>query len=228
MNDPNGPIFFNGRYHMFFQYNPKAPVWGEMSWYHSVSPDMLHWTHLPLAFTPTPDSPDAFGCFSGSAIAVGKGVYVVYTGTRESTKELATAAIPAQTTGAGVVASLPKATGEFLFYTRSRKSSLQLTLTAGGAELTRLLYSPEKHAFVIGGHEVPLEPEDTPSVHGFVGGSVVELILGERIGHTRRFYYNDKVAPDVAIIATGAAAVGLEAWKIAPISPNRLTTPART
>ena len=57
MNDPNGPIYFNGKYHMFFQYNPLAAVWGDMSWYHSVSPDMLHWTHLPLALKPTPRQP---------------------------------------------------------------------------------------------------------------------------------------------------------------------------
>ncbi len=80
MNDPNGPIYFNGNYHMFFQYDPLAPVWGDMSWNHAVSPDMIHWRHLPLALTPTPGGPDAAGCFSGSAIAVGERVYVVYTG----------------------------------------------------------------------------------------------------------------------------------------------------
>jgi beta-fructofuranosidase len=51
---------------------------------------MLHWKHLPLAFTPTPDSPDSFGCFSGSAIAVGKRVYAVYTGTQHSGADKAT------------------------------------------------------------------------------------------------------------------------------------------
>jgi beta-fructofuranosidase len=90
MNDPNGPIYFNGRYHMFFQYNPLAAVWGDMSWNHAVSPDMLHWTHLPVAFTPTPGSPDAFGCFSGSALQLGKRVYAVYTGTVKSTPDKAT------------------------------------------------------------------------------------------------------------------------------------------
>jgi beta-fructofuranosidase len=90
MNDPNGPIYFNGMYHMFFQYDPVAAVWGDMSWNHAISPDMLHWKHLPLAFTPTPDSPDSFGCFSGSALAVGKRVYVVYTGTRHSGPATAT------------------------------------------------------------------------------------------------------------------------------------------
>src|SRR5580700_9468667 len=80
MNDPNGPIYFNGHYHLFFQYNPLAAMWGNMSWNHAVSDDMLHWKHLPVAFTPTPGGPDSFGCFSGSAIAVGTRVYMVYTG----------------------------------------------------------------------------------------------------------------------------------------------------
>ena len=48
MNDPNGPIFFKGRYHMFFQYNPNASVWGNMHWAHSSSPDMIHWKHEPV------------------------------------------------------------------------------------------------------------------------------------------------------------------------------------
>lgn len=90
MNDPNGPIYFDGRYHMFFQYNPHAAVWGDMSWGHAVSEDMMHWTHLPVAMTPTPNGPDSFGCFSGSAIAVGSRVYFVYTGVRESTPDKVT------------------------------------------------------------------------------------------------------------------------------------------
>ena len=81
MNDPNGPIFFNGQYHMFFQYNPQGATWGDMSWNHAVSTDMLHWSHRPLALTPTPDGPDSFGVFSGSALKVGERVYFVYTGT---------------------------------------------------------------------------------------------------------------------------------------------------
>ena len=90
MNDPNGPIYFNGQYHMFFQYNPQAAVWGNMSWDHAISPDMIHWKHLPVAFTPAPGGPDAAGCFSGSSIAVGKRVYVVYTGVVESSPDKAT------------------------------------------------------------------------------------------------------------------------------------------
>jgi beta-fructofuranosidase len=90
MNDPNGPIYHNGRYHMFFQYNPNAAVWGDMSWDHAISPDMIHWTHLPVAMTPTSGGPDSFGCFSGSCLAVGTRVYAVYTGVVPSTPEHAT------------------------------------------------------------------------------------------------------------------------------------------
>jgi beta-fructofuranosidase len=68
MNDPNGPIFWNGNYHMFFQYNPNAAVWGDMHWAHATSPDMIRWRHLPVALAPTPDGPDQEGCFSGSAV----------------------------------------------------------------------------------------------------------------------------------------------------------------
>ncbi|WP_263376505.1 glycoside hydrolase family 32 protein [Granulicella aggregans] len=90
MNDPNGPIYFDGHYHLFFQYNPEAPVWGNMSWNHAISTDMLHWTHLPVAMTPTPGGPDEFGVFSGSTFKVGRRVYAVYTATRKSTPEHAT------------------------------------------------------------------------------------------------------------------------------------------
>ena len=91
MNDPNGPGVLQREVPHVLPVQPVGrAVWGDMSWYHSESPDMLHWKQLPLAFTPTPGSPDAYGCFSGSAITVGKRIYQVYTGTKLSSKELAT------------------------------------------------------------------------------------------------------------------------------------------
>ncbi len=90
MNDPNGPIFWNDMYHMFFQYNPNAAVWGDMHWAHAVSPDMIHWRHLPIALAPTLGWADADGCFTGSAVDDRGTASIVYTGVKSSTPEMAT------------------------------------------------------------------------------------------------------------------------------------------
>jgi beta-fructofuranosidase len=451
MNDPNGPIYFNEKYHMFFQYNPQAAVWGDMSWNHAVSSDMLHWTHLPLALTSTPGSADSYGCFSGSAIQMGERVYFVYTGTRESTPELATIPggqnriqesqclawsddpqlikwtkasqpiVPLPPTGMkvtgfrdpsawkqggwyymtvgsgvagvggcvllyrskdlsskdlksweyvhdltkgncigktaanpceggdmwecpeffaldgghlliystmgkvfwqsgvvdeatmtftgsktgvldlgafyapktqldaegrrilwgwiqerrteaemrvagwsgmmslprvmrldadgtlrmeilpqaaalreGVVAptvagkqttvTLARATGEIRCKGK-KGSGFEFRLSDGTTELMQVSYSAETHSMTADGHEIVLQAADEPMLHVYVDGSVVELMVSERIGYTKRFYYAQKTAPDVQARVVGVG-VEVNAWKIKPISDNRLTTGA--
>ncbi len=90
MNDPNGPIFWKGKYHMFFQYNPNAAVWGDMHWAHAVSPDMVRWQHLSVALAPTQGGPDEDGCFSGSAVVFDGVPTFLYTGVKSVTPKGAT------------------------------------------------------------------------------------------------------------------------------------------
>lgn len=448
MNDPNGPIYFDGKYHMFFQYNPEAAIWGNMSWYHAISKDMLHWKNYGVAFTMTPGGADAAGCFSGSAILAnheGKlRVCAIYTGVvkdkdhetvrneglRESQclawsddpmlmqwTKLPKPVIPRPpdglaitgfrdpsiwkqgdgyflTIGSGIervggctllyqskdllnweylhplvsgdwngvytqnpvgdgemwecpdffpldgrhvliyssmgkvfwesgtlnrttmrfesmkrglldldafyapktqldahgrrilwgwiperrsqaemieagwsgMMSLPRvlsldrdgvlrmtvlpdatnlrgetiedkeaestsllvisdATGEFLC-TGKRDADMKLSILSGSVAFVEAEYSSKQHAWVVEGKRIILQASDTPKVHGFVDGSVIEVILSERVGYTKRFYYPGASAPDITI-RVGGTSHTLNAWKISPISDDRLSTAAR-
>ena len=436
MNDPNGPVYFNGSYHMFFQYNPHGATWGDMNWNHAVSKDMMHWTHLPIALTPTPGSADAFGCFSGSAVVVGRRVYMIYTGTVKSMRELATlkdgnsniletqclaysddanlirwtklaepviaktppgmkvtgfrdpsiwkqgewyymtvgsgeervggcvllyrskdlkaweymhpltsgewngkptanpcddgemwecpdffaldgghvliystlgkvfwqsgkldeatmkfkarktglldldafyapktqldargrrilwgwiperrsnaemlkagwsgmmslprvmnlekdgslrlTMLPELTTLRGAAAkTIPKACGEFL-YESDKDFEIVLKMSEGGREILRAGYSAATRLLSVDGHDVPVAQGQAAHLHGYVDGSVIDLIVNESVGYTKRFYYEQAVAPDVSVEVLHGEASGV--WGIEPISENRLTTAVR-
>jgi fructan beta-fructosidase len=94
MNDPNGMVFYDGEWHLFYQYNPFGDKWGHMSWGHAVSRDLVRWEHLPVALA----EEDGVMIFSGSAVVDWKNtsgfgvngkppMIAVYTGHRQGRQD---------------------------------------------------------------------------------------------------------------------------------------------
>ena len=80
LNDPNGPLYWKGRYHLFYQYSPVISNTGTKYWAHAVSTDLVHWQNLGIALAPTPTGADKNGCWSGSAVVHNGVPTLVYTG----------------------------------------------------------------------------------------------------------------------------------------------------
>lgn len=91
LNDPNGICRIDGRYHVFFQYNPAAQVHGDIHWGHVSSDDLLTWRDEPVALRPRPGTVDAAGCWSGCVVDDDGVPTAVYTG------------VPSHAADAGVV-----------------------------------------------------------------------------------------------------------------------------
>lgn len=78
MNDPNGPIFFEGVHHLFYQYNPTDWHWGNLHWGHATSKDLLHWEHQPIALYPALERGET-NCYSGSSYIHDGKIEIIYT-----------------------------------------------------------------------------------------------------------------------------------------------------
>jgi beta-fructofuranosidase len=79
MNDPNGPIHYQGFYHLFYQHNPFADTWGHMHWGHARSRDLVHWQYLPIALAPSEELGEEH-VFSGCCVIPPKsGPMIIYT-----------------------------------------------------------------------------------------------------------------------------------------------------
>ncbi|MFO1499551.1 MAG: glycoside hydrolase family 32 protein [Verrucomicrobiota bacterium] len=77
MNDPNGPIYYQGYYHLFYQLNPFGDEWGHMHWGHARSRDLVHWQHLPVALWPSLEQGEEH-VFSGCTVVTARGQPMIF------------------------------------------------------------------------------------------------------------------------------------------------------
>lgn len=92
LNDPNGLGQWNGRFHLFYQHNPHAPVHAAIHWGHASSLDLVHWRDEPIALAPSA-GPDADGCWSGVLVDDGGTPTLVYSGHRDGVGQRACLAV---------------------------------------------------------------------------------------------------------------------------------------
>ena len=86
-NDPNGLIFYEGKAHLFCQYNPYHPYWESMHWGHFVSRDLIRWEFLPVALAPDQKYDCGGGCFSGTALEREEKLILMYTGVAKNVQQ---------------------------------------------------------------------------------------------------------------------------------------------
>jgi fructan beta-fructosidase len=131
LNDPNGLVFFEGEYHLFYQHNPYGWEWGNMHWGHAVSPDLVHWKELPIALYPREYGDWAF---SGSAVV-----------DRENTSGFGDGIAPPL-----VAAYTSTARGECIIYSRDRGRTWveypgNPVVRHAGRDPRLLWHAPSKH-----------------------------------------------------------------------------------
>lgn len=98
MNDPNAPLFYQGYYHLFYQYNPKSAVGALIMWGHAVSRDLINWVHMAGAAIYPDEWYDVNGALSGSATLLHKGgaraPVILYTGCNNASEQVQAMAVP--------------------------------------------------------------------------------------------------------------------------------------
>ncbi len=77
-NEPGGPIYFNGQYHVFYQSNPRGPYWDHIRWGHLVSTDMVHWRDAQDTVFPEKNTVDPDGAWAGGSVLDSNGVPVIF------------------------------------------------------------------------------------------------------------------------------------------------------
>lgn len=92
LNDPNGPVRWKDRYHLFFQYNPDSPTHRDICWGHASSPDLADWRIEGPALVPSPGGPDSHGCWSGCIVDDAGTATAVYTGVTAHETDMAASA----------------------------------------------------------------------------------------------------------------------------------------
>ncbi len=151
VNDPNGLVVHDGRYHVFFQYNPDAPVHADIRWGHVSSSDLVRWREEPIALSPRPGAPDEAGCWSGSTIVEDGVPTILYTGVdrRGSGEAGVLRAVPRDaglqewTVDGGTIPGTAGAGGlevrdPYLFHFGGHRYAVQGAGTAGGEPLVAL------------------------------------------------------------------------------------------
>ncbi|WP_159700931.1 glycoside hydrolase family 32 protein [Arthrobacter sp. 18067] len=83
INDPNGISYINGRYHVFFQYNPSSARHSQIQWGHVSSADLVQWEEHPVALSPQEGGPDSAGCWTGVVTSDGGVPTAAYSGIKD-------------------------------------------------------------------------------------------------------------------------------------------------
>ncbi len=219
MNDPNGLVYLDGEYHLFYQFNPDGIVWGPMHWGHAVSTDLVHWQNLPIAL-----APDANGTiFSGSAVidsnntaGFGKNAMVAVYSYNTQTQGVAYSTDRGRTwtkySGNPVISALAKDFRDPKVFWDTDRQQWVMVISAGHE--ARIFTSPNLREWTFsstfsGGNtfgtwEVPnlfpLKIEDerkwvllaSSSNYAPAGGNGVQYFIGNFDGHSFRSDYPDK------------------------------------